>query len=954
MDSYSSKYVKTTESSIFLEEEYKGKDNTKSKCVIFFLKIKMVIKMSLTNNRASTPAKNKEEAVKSVEIVDKRFFRGPNIHAMFPVVQITVDLGDLVDVPSTPEFAKNLEYLLPEIMDHTCSKGYEGGFVERLHEGTYPAHIIEHIAIAIQNSVGTKIFYGKSRRKEETLYDIVMEYEVEELAVLAIDEAIYIFNELIRKDKDIDDIKKIVEEILEDAEYAFQRGKLGPSTKAILEAAKRRDIPFNRVHDNYSLFSVGWGKNRRMIWGPVTSDTSIIGSDLSKEKDICKDVLWNYGFPVPRGRLCRTQKEVLKEAERICYPVVLKPVDGHHGEGVLVNLKNEEELKEGYEITKETSSDVLVEQYLEGDDFRFLLIGNKVVGVARRIPAHVVGDGVSNIKKLVEIENQRPERGEGHAYVLTELELGEEELMCLKRHGVGPNYIPSEGEIIYLREVGNISTGGTAEDYTDITHPTIKRKLERISKLFNLDLMGIDIIAENITLPADNMRWGIIEVNTSPGLRMHIAPSDGNPIPVGDHIIENMYPEGNGRIPLIAITGTNGKTTTARLIEWIARSEGFDTGLAVTGGIYANGELIEEGDTTGPWSAKMVLQNPDVDFTVLETARGGIVKRGLGFDKCSVGVITNIGKDHIGCDGIEDKEDIFWVKSIVTESVSLDGFSVINANDEFAERLMERARGRNVLFSTKRNDLIDEHIQKKGISFIYENDSLVAYIDRYPVYLSDVNTIPYLMGGAEMMVENTLAAIAAAYSSGISLISIIDALKSFELSEEMSPGRLNTVELGPIPIILDYAHNPDAIRGLGEYSTHLESDKNILVFAGVGDRGNDALKEYGKEAAKWFDEIIITENRTQLRGRKIGDMVEHIYHGVSSIGKEAEIIIDHEKALTRALNKAEIGDTVFVVDLDLTSEDIQKYRPVVGDKLVKRDISVAGNKTDSSLSICQT
>ncbi len=896
--------------------------------------------MSLTNTRERGLARVEEKKPKGVDIVEKRYYDGPNIHAMFPVVQVTLDLGDLVDVPSNPEFAEKLVSLLPELMEHTCSKNREGGFVERLDEGTYPAHIIEHMAISIQNTIGSKVYFGKSRRYEGNLYHVVMEYEVDNLAMLAISEAVYIFNKLVKEGVDMNELRDDVELILKEAEHVFQAGKLGPSTKAILEAAKRRNIPFKRVHDDYSLFSLGWGKKRKMIWGPITSSTAVIGSDLGKDKDICKDVLYNYGFPVPRGCLCRSVEEASEEAERIGYPIVIKPVDGHHGDGVLVNLKDEEELKEAYEITAEISPDVLVEQYLEGDDFRFLIIGHKVVGVARRIPAHVVGDGRSNIKELVSIENQNPERGEGHAYVLTELNLGEEEIMCLKRHGLNPNYIPNEGEIIYLREVGNISTGGTSENYTDITHPTIKRKLERVSKLLNLDVMGVDIIAENVTLPENSMIWGIIEVNTSPGLRMHIAPSDGTPIPVGDHIVENMYPRGDGRIPLVAITGTNGKTTTSRLVEWIARCQGYNTGLAVTGGIYTNGKKIEDGDTTGPWSANMVLQNPDVDFAVLETARGGIVKRGLGYDKCSVGVITNIGEDHIGCDGIQDKEDIFWIKSIVTESVDPRGYSVINAKDEYAERLMKRARGRNVLFSTERNELIDEHIEKKGIAFLYEDEGLVAYIDRYPVYLSDVNAIPYLMGGVEMMVENTLAAVAAAYSSGISLISIIDALKSFELGEEMSPGRLNTIDLGPIPVVLDYAHNPDALRGLGEYSTHLNSRKNILVFAGVGDREDEALKRCGEEASAWFDEIIITENRSQLRGRKLGEMTKFIAEGVSLTGKNADVIIDHEEAITRALDKACLGDTVFVVDLDLTVEDIEKFLPVVeGKGLVKSMIN---------------
>ena len=904
--------------------------------------------MSLTNTRAITFAQN-EEKINEVEIVEKRFFRGPNIHAMFPVVQVTIDLGELVDFPSNAKFAEKLVSLLPELKEHTCSKNRKGGFVERLYEGTYPAHIIEHMAISIQNTIGSKVYFGKARRENGSLYNIIMEYEVEDLAILSISEAIYLFNQLIQEDSDVDVLEEEVELILDEAEHIFQEGKLGPSTKTILEAAKRRNIPFNRVHDDYSLFSLGWGKNRKMIWGPVTSETAVIGSDLGKDKDICKDVLYHYGFPVPRGRLCRSLEEVLEEAESIGYPVVIKPVDGHHGEGVLVNLENEDELKEGYEITKEVSPYVLVEQYLDGDDFRVLVVGHKVVGVSRRIPAHVVGDGRSNIKELVDIENQRPERGEGHAYVLTELNLGEEELMCLKRNGYTPEYVPSEDEIIYLREVGNISTGGISENYTDITHTSIKRKLERISKLLNLDVMGIDIIAENITLPENSMRWGIIEVNTSPGLRMHIAPSDGTPIPVGDYIIENMYPKGDGRIPLVAITGTNGKTTTARLVEWIARCQGYDTGLAVTGGIYLRGEMIEEGDTTGPWSANMVLQNPEVDFAVLETARGGLVKRGLGYDKCSVGVITNIGEDHIGSDGIQDKEDIFWIKSIVTESVDSNGFSVINAKDEFAEKLMERARGRIVLFSTERNALIDEHIQKKGISFVYEDGALVAYIDRYPVCISNVKYIPYLMDGAEIMVENTLAAVAAAYSSGISLISIIEALKSFELCEELSPGRLNKVELGPISVIIDYAHNPDAMRGLGEYSTHLESNKNILVFAGVGDRGNDALKKYGKEAAKWFDEIIITENPTQLRGRELGEMTEHIQKGVISKGKKAEIIVDYEEAIAKAVENAESDDIIFIVDLDLTSDDLYKFMPMIEDKeLVKSEIRVEKNENIKS------
>ena len=872
--------------------------------------------------RADSIDLNDTKEEKNIEIIKERFMRGPNVHALFPVVEITLDLGDWVDTPSDPDFADKLVSLIPELEEHTCSRGYKGGFIERLHEGTYPAHIIEHCIIAIQNSVGSKVSFGKSRRKEDSIYKIIVEYDYENVVLEALDSAVEIVNGLLNG-SDFELLEETIKETYEEAKYKLEDEKLGPSTAAIIDEANKRDIPYKRINPDFSLFSLGWGKNKKMIWGPVTSDTSLLQSDLAKEKDICKELLYDNGFSVPRGRLVTSLDHALEIADYFGYPVVVKPVDGHHGKGVIVNLKTPEDLKEAYEKASEYSNNIMLEEYIDGDDFRFLLINNKVVGVARRVPAHVMGDGKSNIEELVEEANKDPKRGRGHRSILTKMNLGEEEIMCLHRQGLEVDSVPKEGEMIYLRETANISTGGTAENYTDFVHPTIKRAVERASKLLSMDVMGVDLIAEDVTLPANQTRWGIIEINSSPGLRMHLYPSHGEPIPVGKYIVDSMYSEGNGRIPLVAVTGTNGKTTTSRLIEWIARNQGYHTGMAVTGGIWSGGDLVKDGDTTGPWSANVVLQDPEVEYAVLETARGGIVKRGLGFDKCSVSVVTNIREDHIGLNGIEDIEDIFWIKSLLTEVTDEEGYSVINANDEFAERLMKKSNGTPLLFSVKRNELIEKHMEAGGKTFFYEDGFIWAKVNGGLSKVADVYEIPYLMGGVEMLVENTLAAMAAAFATGIPIKKIIHALETFRMNEEMNPGRLNVFEVEQIPVILDYAHNRDAIRALGEYTSHFNARTKYLVFAGVGDRSDDALTECGIEAAEWFDKIIITDNEEMRRGRKEGEILQLLKMGVDKSRKEPIVIDDMERAVTYAIKSADKEDIVVIADLDIDTEYLE-------------------------------
>jgi len=857
-----------------------------------------------------------------IELIRERVFSGPNVHALFPVIEAHVDLGEWVETPSNEGFARKLLELLPELKKHTCSRGYEGGFVERLNEGTYPAHIVEHIALSIQNTVGSDISFGKSRRSEGSVYKVVISYEYSSLASFALEEAIKLVNKLLSGEENLG---SFMDDVLEEARELFLKEKKGPSTKAILDAAEKRDIPYKRANEEYSLFSLGWGKNKKMIWGPETSETSLIGTEIAQEKDICKDFLYEHGLPVPRGEVASSLKEALDIAEYIGYPVVIKPVSGNHGDGVFVNLKNPDELADAYSLAKEYESYQLVEKYMSGDDYRALLVNNEVVALANKIPAHVVGDGSSTIKELVELVNQDPKRGDEHDNLLTKITFNDEVMMNLEKKGLGLEYVPDEGETVFLTETANLSTGGTAEDRTEDLHPSLKKSLERVSKIVDLDLMGIDFIADDISKHPQELNWGIIEINASPGLRMHISPTSGKPRPVGKKIIDHLYPSGDGRIPLVAITGTNGKTTTSRLVEWLGRNQGHHTGLAVTGGIWSNGVKIAEGDTTGPWSANLVLQDPEVDYAVLETARGGMLKRGLGFDKSKVSVVLNIREDHIGMNGVEDRDDIFWVKSLLVEATDEDGYSVINGNDDYAERLIEAANGTPILFGVEKNSLIKEHIEDGGEAFVREDDQLVAYLDDGIKNIANVKEFPFLRGGVKMLVENTLAAMAAGYASGLKVDRFDNALSAFQTDECTTPGRMNVFDVNERDIVIDYAHNADGLENLGEFSDHIsEENKKYLVFTGLGDRTDADTRENGEVAAENFDELIFTEKEDLLRDREPGQISSLLKEGAISAGKEPEVIQDPLKALSFALSKSDPGDVVVCANLDFTSEHLEK------------------------------
>lgn len=863
-----------------------------------------------------------EDVDNEIELVNTKFFDGPNVHALFPVLEARVDLGDWVETPSNKNFRKKLVELLPELNKHSCSEGYEGGFIERLNDGTYPAHIVEHTALSIQNTVGVDVSYGKSRREEGSIYKIVISYEYPELASYALKSAIKIVNKLLSGEKNLE---SFCEDVLKEAKDAYHREKIGPSTQAILDAAKERDIPYDRADTNYSLFTLGLGKNQEMIWGPETSKTPLIGTEIVQEKDITKDFLYERGFSVPRGEVVTSEKEAIKVADDIGYPVVIKPVKGNHGEGVFVDVKNPDELSEAFSLAKEYDSYLLVERYLVGNDYRALIVNNEVVALSKKIPAHVKGDGSSTVKELVKLTNQDPKRGDDHENILTKIKLNEEALLNLEHQGLTPDYIPGEDEIVWLTKTSNISTGGTAEDKTPELHPSLKSKLERASRMLDMDLMGIDFIADRIDKPVEEINWGIIEANASPGLRMHLYPSAGEAQPVGEKIIDHLYPKGKGRIPTVAITGTNGKTTTSRLVEWLARNQGHHTGLAVTGGIWSNGIKVEEGDTTGPWSANLVLKDPEVDYAVLETARGGILKRGLGYDKASVGVLLNIREDHIGLNGVEDRDDIFWVKSLVVEATDEDGNCIINGNDDYTEKILERANGEPILFGVEKNEIIRKHISDGGEAFVYEEDELVAYLEDGKKSIANVKELPYLRDGVKMLVENTLAAMAAGYASGLKIDRFKTALKKFDTSEDTTPGRLNVFEVNERNVVLDYAHNPDGLNNLGDFAEKISNnDQKILVFTALGDRSDQSIVENGEVAAKNFDKIVFTEKEDLRRGREEGEIASLLEKGAVTEDKNPITITKPMKALSYALVESEPGDAVICANLDFDSDHLKK------------------------------
>ncbi len=857
-----------------------------------------------------------------LEVRKIRALKGANVFALFPVIYAEVKLNEFLNISSkdVPGFIDKLLKLFPGLEEHKCSYGVKGGFVRRLKEGTYLPHISEHVAIEIMNMLGENVKFGKSIWIMDDVYWIAIEYRYEETSRLTLKYAIDIVHTLMQGN----DISKEERDVyLNDIFNMYSKEKLGPSTSAILNAAKNRNIPISPIDFRWSMFMLGYGKYAKYISATVTSHTSLLSSDIAKDKIMSKKLLELSGIPVPKGMEVKDPDDAVHAAEEIGYPVVVKPLDSHHGKGVIGNIKTPQEVRDAFYVARRHSKYIVVEKYMVGDDYRFLVVNGKVVAVSKRTPPYIVGDGKSTVKELVDALNNNPLRGWGHENYLTKVKLGEEEVNYLKQQGFKMTDVVPKGEVVYLRRNANLSTGGTAEDVTDEICDEVRMAVERAAKVIGLDVCGVDAIIKDPKKPLGEGNGGIIEINTAPGLRMHLKPTVGKPRDVGSEIVNYLFPEGNGRIPIISITGTNGKTSVVRLVGKILERAGYHVGMTTTGGIYINGVKIISGDTTGPWSAGIVLRDKNVDVAVLECARGGIWRRGLAYDRAYIGCVLNIREDHIGVDGIENTDDIFWIKSVITEAVLPEGYSVVNGEDDYAENLLKRARGKQAVFSKTKNNIVDS-VLKNGGKAVYVEDGWVIYHNgEEKEKVVKVSEIVYAGGGKiTTNLDNSLSAILIAKLMNVSNENIREVLSQTTPYE--FEGRFNVLEMGKKRIVVDYAHNPDAISKLKDFAKYMNVNDSWCVIAIPGDRKTELLIKNGFVAGTVFDHVFITAREKDLRGRDKKDLLENLKIGALKSGcGDVRVYEEWEDAVKDAYNEMQDGDALFIL---MGIENVEEIR----------------------------
>ena len=839
-----------------------------------------------------------------------------------------LDLEETEHTPTNkiPGFRERIETLLPSMYTHRCSEGTEGGFFKRVEMGTWMGHVIEHIALEIQTLAGMDVGFGRTREtKTPGTYNVVFNYIEESAGVYAAEEAVKIAESLMNAtDYDINACIQTLKEIRE-------RERLGPSTGSIVEEAASRKIPWIRLGKN-SLVQLGYGINQQRFQATITGNTSCIAVDIACNKELTKKMLEDAAIPVPSGDLVVDEEGLQRVIKKIGYPLVLKPLDGNHGKGASINVKDYESALVGLEHAQKYSRKVIVEKYITGYDFRVLVINHRMVAAARRVPAHVMGDGELNIQQLIDKENEDPRRGYGHENVLTEIEVDKDTNELLAKLNYTLETVPQKGEIVYLKSTANLSTGGTSIDVTDMIHPENIQMAERISRIIGLDVCGIDIMAENLTQPLKESGGAILEVNAAPGFRMHLAPSEGLPRNVAAPVVDMLYPPGKEfRIPIIALTGTNGKTTTTRLLAHIVKNNGKRVGFTTSDGIYIHNTLLERGDTTGPLSAEFILKDPTVEFAVLETARGGILRSGLGFGTCDIGVLTNIKEDHLGISDIHNLKDLTRVKRVVLDSVKKDGWCILNADDDYSMRIMNDLHSKVALFSLDENNPHIKKFAKEGkVTCVYEEGFVTIKKGEWKIRIERVKNIPITMDGkARFMIANVLAASLAAYVYGFEIPNIALALTTFIPSAQLTPGRLNVFNFKNFKVMIDFAHNPAGYEAIEDYLKNVESNKKIGIISGVGDRRDSDIRECGKIAARMFDHIII-RNEKHLRGRTEDEINGLIIDGIHSSGNNVsyEIIPKEIDALKHAMSLAEEGTFITALSdvINNAIEIVQEYQ----------------------------
>ena len=849
-----------------------------------------------------------------MKIREIRAMRGPNfwsIRRHFLIV-MKLDLEEMEDRPSNliNGFGERLEKMFPTMYEHECSEGHPGGFFKRVKEGTWMGHVVEHIALEIQTLAGMDVGFGRTRStSEHGVYNVVFAYMEEKVGIYAAKAAVRITQSLVDGTTyDLNDDIQKMREIREDE-------RLGPSTGSIVQEAAARGIPWIRLN-RHSLVMLGYGVNQKRIQATITSQTGSIAVEIACDKEETKNLLEAANIPVPRGRIIYDEEDLDAAITSIGYPMVIKPVNGNHGRGATINIRSREEAVEALYLAKKISRSVICEKFITGFDHRVLVIDYKFVAAAKRTPAMVTGDGTSSIQQLIDEVNKDPRRGYGHEKVLTAIKVDDMTNNILLEKGLTLDSVLPAGEILFLKSTANISTGGTATDVTDQVHPHNVFMAERIARIVGLDICGIDIMTDDISESISETGGAILEVNAAPGFRMHLAPTDGLPRNVAEPVINMLFPPGTPiKIPIVAITGTNGKTTTTRLMAHIAKTAGHKVGFTTTDGIYIQNIMMQRGDCTGPQSAEFVLKDPTVDFAVLETARGGILRAGLGFHQCDIGIVTNVAADHLGLKDINSLEDMARVKSIVVEAIMPSGYAILNADDELVSNMAKNLSCNVAYFSMdEKNPLIREHCDKGGLAAIAENGFITICKGNWKIRVEKIVNIPLTFRGkAVFMIQNILPAVLTGFLRNFKIDDIRLALETFIPSPVQTPGRMNMFEFRKFNVMVDYAHNPAGFQAIAKFIEKIEAKPKIGIIAGVGDRRDEDIVLLGTLAAKMFDEIVVRQDRN-LRGRSEQEIIDLMLKGIHSIdvNKKITVIPSEPEAIDYAFKNAKKGSFIVI------------------------------------------
>ncbi len=857
-----------------------------------------------------------------MKIIEMRAIRGPNYYSRHPVIFMQLDLQELEEKPTdmVTNFKENIEKMMPSLYEHKCSPGRIGGFFERITRGTWAGHVVEHVAIELQCLAGQEVAFGKTFTMDEKgIYNLVFHYLDEKTGLRAGEMSVDIVEKLF--DGKITDVQPLIIELKNIAKSSL----LGPSTQSIVNEATKRGIPHIRLNEQ-SYVQLGQGKYQRRIQATMMDNTSALGVEVADDKESTKKLLSSMGIPVPEGLSVNSENEGIKAAEEIGYPIVVKPLIGNHGRGITVNVTNEKELKIAYKIASKICETVLLEKYLIGFDFRILVIDGKFVAAARREPAFVVGNGKDTIQQLIEEVNKDPERGIGHEKNLTQITIDYMTERLLEIQKLNLKTILPKGKKLYIKSTANLSSGGTALDVTDNVHPLNQLMAERISQIVGLNVIGIDIIAESLEKPLQKDFSGVVEVNAAPGFRMHLNPTEGISRNIASNIVDMLFPPGTAySVPIIAVTGTNGKTTTIRLISHILGLNGKFVGMTSTDAVIIDNVPILKGDYSGPEGARKVMMDSAIDHAVLEVARGGILRRGLGYKESDVGVLLNITSDHLGEGGINTLKELARLKSTVTEAVKPSGYAIFNADDPLVLSCVEKTKGHPILFSKdSENKSLKTNFEKGNLNVTIKEGNVVIQKKGWSSTVASVVEVPITFdGNAGFNIENVMAAVGATAALGLNEAQIRAGLVSFSPSIGQSPGRMNIIDMGEFKVVIDYGHNIGAINATGEFIKDLMPGRKIRMASGVGNRRRNDIFEFGVALSKYYDHIVLCDS--DPRERKAGETAKIVKEGLQKGGFKADMItlvLDEKEATKASLDMAKKGDLV-VLQVDNIAQVIQ-------------------------------